>query len=143
MKLKNQVCTMEQAKQLKELGIVQDQGSFYWEQLKPPVTEGCSTQRLQAGVDTFHPMSDSVVKERFCAFTTSELGIMLPNGYFTLMLDDGSWTAYDPLSNLVPVEPFECFTAEPHIRAELVIFLLKRKDIGKDAVNMWLTANNR
>jgi hypothetical protein len=78
MKLEHQVCTLEQAKKLKELGVLQ-QSIWYWQKMKEPVIEGCSNLRLQLFADVHHPISSSVVEKNYSAFSSAELGAMLPD----------------------------------------------------------------
>ncbi len=81
MKLENQVCTIEQAKRLKELGI--DGGShFYHVPWKASDFEGCF---IGAKCDKgFYHDLDGMVEtfdapEYYPAFTVAELGAMLPD----------------------------------------------------------------
>jgi len=75
MNISEQVCSMEQAMILKQLGIQQEQSTWYWEKLNP--LPGCATQRLQIHFNSGHAMSKSVVIETFAAFTVSEIAKMM------------------------------------------------------------------
>lgn len=76
MKNENQVCTIEQAKRLKDLGIAQE-SIWYWEKMREPVHEGCARERLQSHANVSHPISASTIEETYSAFTVAELGVML------------------------------------------------------------------
>lgn len=71
MKIENQVCTLEQAKKLKELGVEQD--SISWWKCNDDqnvVICGC-TKKMNEKHFSFNNW--------FSAFTVAELGVMLPN----------------------------------------------------------------
>lgn len=72
MKLENQVCSLEQAKRLKELGIRQD-NEFYWVFDKHVCGEQTKvTYRWDIGFE------DEDFRPNWSAFTVAELGVMLP-----------------------------------------------------------------
>lgn len=79
MKLESQVCTLEQAKRLKELGIIQNDGLIQWVEHEghPPLLFDFNGICL-AGDDT-KPIYESEFIGCWTAFTVAELGVMLPN----------------------------------------------------------------
>lgn len=85
MDIENQVCTLEQAKKLKELGVVQE-SLFDWtiEHKKKDYNE-TSTQLMGGTFDVRvnHDINwrtwDFNKRETYSAFTVSELGAMLPD----------------------------------------------------------------
>lgn len=78
MKIEQQVCTLNQAKILKEFGVNQ-KSIWYWEMMKQPVMEGCATERVQLYANVGHIVPRGVVQAVYSAFTVSELGLMLPD----------------------------------------------------------------
>lgn len=82
MKLENQVCTLEQAKKLKELGIVQDSLFMWWE------SESWNIERGVYFSSTLHRSTDTInnrtMVQSFSAFTVAELGLMLGNCDFAI-----------------------------------------------------------
>lgn len=74
MKLEKQVCSLKQAKILKELGIEQ-KSLFYWKQneIQTVVTES----KMKEWIAKYLP----TINDYYSAFTASELGQMLPE-YF-------------------------------------------------------------
>ena len=118
MKLENQVCSLELAKKLKELGGKQE-SLFYWH------LDGDDEWELVMEKDVFPQVLD------FCypAFTVAELGEMLPEEIHTFKLSDefcceSNQPDYFPKgkSNLF-------FTAdtEANARAKMLIYLLENK----------------
>lgn len=73
MDTENQVCTLEQAQKLKDLGVLQS-STWYWEKMKEPVMEDCARKRLQVYFNLGYLISTERV---FSAFTVAELGVML------------------------------------------------------------------
>ena len=71
MKIENQVCTLEQAKKLKELGVTAE--PLFWYVIDiDPITPLDIIQKWQ------HSNFDQC--EKYSAFTVAELGVMLPDG---------------------------------------------------------------
>lgn len=67
MKLQDQVCTLEQAKKLKEFGVAQ-KGYFQWQE----------TTNSEPYVN--HTVfGESTNENEYAAFTVAELGVMLPD----------------------------------------------------------------
>jgi hypothetical protein len=156
MKLKDQVCTLEQAKKLKELGV--DQRSlWYWEVLKLTGVEGVAKERITVRFNIGHPISSGVVEQQYSAFTVAELGIMLPNvsgdyvtssyyndhmglwycEYRKLSVKDNDHEPYDETWVLEKEEEGE---TEAEARATLLIVLLEQQKINAPSVNQLLTA---
>ena len=84
MKLEDQVCSLELAKKLKELGGVQDSLS-YWEEYRDNWMDLRATPKLVQGYHTDKERGEGNAVESstyYSAFTVAELGEMLPNGYW-------------------------------------------------------------
>ena len=77
MRIEDQVCSLELAKKLKELGVKQE-SAFYWVEIQIPFSD--KTQFVFWRMDETkgtHPKGIHV-KEYLSAFTVAELGEMLP-----------------------------------------------------------------
>lgn len=162
MRLENQVCTLLQAKRLKELGLSQN-SVWYWETMKRPVMEGCCTERLQAHFNISHPIGRGVVENLYSAFTASELSDLLPTHitfedeqYFFSMLRGskrwhGEWRTNKkdiainsegeldrPRKNLWNTHKSNKFIV--NILAEWVIALIENKVIDVNEINRQITS---
>ena len=139
MPLKDQVCSLELAKKLKELGVEQ-KSLFYWmRSLKPDNWQIVIEHRLgflfENGADLAKHRKDEF--EMLSAFTVAELGEMLPAGIFS---DKGAinskWMGciarfskfkldkQDRENIETPI--MECKT-EANARAKMLIYLLENK----------------
>lgn len=87
MELSQQVCSLEQAKRLKELGVKQE-SLFYWAGGELYVKTGiCVINMNDCGIGTFGYIQEGF--NDFCsAFTVAELGEMLPK---YIRKEDGKW----------------------------------------------------
>lgn len=120
MKLENQVCSLELAKRLKELGVKQE-SYFYWDKT-PMLLIGQRPEKFGC----------------ISAFTVAELGEMLP---WYLMIDgkvhwltqkyddDGPWLNYDPERKEPGIgQPSaDENDSEANIRAKMLIHLIENK----------------
>lgn len=134
MKLEDQVCSLELAQKLKELGVKQE-SLFIWS--------------YYPHVDSYHPMpefnqlNDGEEQNglNISAFTVAELGEMLPFSikfqkhicYLTCeknIPDYGGWICKYESSDIIrPTEATEIFTAntEADARAKMLIYLMENK----------------
>lgn len=157
MKIENQVCTLEQAKKLKALGIAQE-SFLYWEELHP--LEGCATERLQVHFNTGHPISNSVVKESYSAYTVAELHAMIPETFY--IKGTTNWLTWESAKRAhgrvdvslykngrtgapgddEPAQEVANFGYTPFASslAELLIWLLEKEYASADEVNQLLKA---
>lgn len=136
MKLEDQVCTLEQAKRLKELGVLQghsyaafiknkcQQETKFW--LMPVNSPGVSNEGYEKW--------DSGCLNGFSAFTSAELGQMLPFGYDTMQCTGEGWRGYD-----LDHGDYGPFETEAKARAAMLIQLLETNAITADEVNKRLT----
>lgn len=133
MKLENQVCTLSQAKRLRELGVNQN-SLYYWDP-----TDG----ELYRSVDR-------TAKDIGCvsAFTAAELGVLLPVKYFTQGDNDPDgkhcftcWGFYiEDADDAFTLLTEEWFYNEAEARAYMLIEYLKdRNKVGEGIVEL----NNR
>lgn len=142
--LEKQVCTIEQGIRLKELGIINDS---LWCWVYPKNKQIISSTK---GVHYFHLAEEIIAdnggddfdSEICSAFTVSELGIMLPNGYDTMPITSKYstnvtvWQGYDDDGNDFTNEPFN---NEAECRAAMIIHLLESKLITPADINQRLS----
>lgn len=156
MKIENQVCTVEQAEKLFELGVDLD-SQFAW----------CWNGRYynRDGSKGFFINQEGFKKEweeAYCAFTVSELGVMLPNGnqlkrtpniaqfksfrVIPKYQEEGKkWLCSADVSNLhhVTIDGIDAHEVwkiiygdtEAQARAAMLIYLLEHNHITADEVN--------
>lgn len=128
MKLENQVCSLEQAKRLKELGIEQKSHFVFC-----PTTEGHTIVNRESGIHLMWP------DEHFAAFTVAELGVMLSAWLFPR---HNNWmprpneTGFDVLGGLAERQSF---ATEAQARAAMLIYLLENSHITPTSVNQRLS----
>lgn len=113
MKLQDQVCTLEQAKRLRELGVTQY--SFFW--------------WIKEGGNEYLLLHYGMTANRtgFSAYTVAELGEMLPTGFdtmrTTLTLEKSEWLGYDNDSKYFP--DAKGYQTEAQCRAAMLIRLIE------------------
>jgi hypothetical protein len=133
MKLSDTICTPAQAESLKMLGVIQ-QSNFYF-----LIEEG---KLIIVKADSYE-WSDWPGYEDYpktSLWTSAELGIVLPTGYYTLRLEVAGrdqWFIFDNKGK-------EClsdqrFEVEAHARAAVLINLLKTNQLKVEDVNKRLT----
>lgn len=111
MELENQVCQLDLAKRLKELGVKQES---YWKW------------------DEFGHLLDIYYEEKnpgvpfVSAFTVAELGEMLPKDIDTYKTDKGTFWCHDPITEGMFFEE----KTEADARAKMLIYLLENKVIS-------------
>jgi len=115
MKLSDQVCNIELAKRLKELGVEQD-SHFYW------YTDGINTRvdtktDYVRGVYGYGSKNDAM----YSAFTVAELGTMLPKGAYSIAHSQyfaGAMCSHERI--------LQEANNEANARAKMIIFLLEK-----------------
>lgn len=131
MELENQVCSLELAKQLKELGVKQESYAWWSEILS---TENGWYWRVLTG--------GGQGKDYCSAFTVAELGEILPsetlltgrrNGHWRIM----SWGAFSEVEDRrfddIKPSAFESNT-EADARAKMLIYFIKNKFVDAAAL---------
>lgn len=129
MPLEQQVCSLELSKELKELGYPQE--SLFW--YSPYVEIGGSGRpsfklEYRTGVKSNREISIS-------APTVAELGIVLPNGYYSYRREYNDWwcIAVEEDGCESCIRSYETFfddtisDTEADARAKMLIYLLKNK----------------
>lgn len=111
MKLEDQVCSLELAKRLKELGVAQ-YSFFYW---------------IKRKLKKHRPFVSCLVGDHHIeiasAFTVAELGEMLPHGFWSSKSADG----YDCGFEQDLEQYVETKKTEADARAKMLIYLLENK----------------
>ena len=118
MRLENQVCSLELAKRLKELGVKQE-SLHYWAK-----TLGENEPELDAS-----PFATEF--GCYSAFTVAELGEMLPKGitaYCTNVSGKWGWKSFYIVTAAISVA--ETFGTEGDARAKMLIYLIENNLIS-------------
>lgn len=164
MKLENQVCTIEQARKMKELGIVQESLFYHWNEKTPANSNlqyyGYAQDQIpwitilgkRSNVSGYERWTN----EEVSAFTVAELGVMLPEEqaykFFSTYYNDhsGNWEVEyrgfktdDELEDWNSIEPppkiYETEgDTEAQARAEMIIWLLENKIVSPGEINQRL-----
>ena len=130
MNIKDQVCSLELAKKLKELGIQQER-NFYW--VNPELTEGNVTQLLTDNDRFINHHPDLY----FSAFTVSELFELLPIlGGYPIQLLKGctlkEGIIYCCRCELIDIDNYIFVDKNPvNSCGKMLIFLLENKYLEK------------
>jgi len=123
MELEQQVCSLELAKRLKELGVKQDSVFFYI----------VDSDDGYIGVRPINPTkNDGDSRKHFSAFTVAELGELLPTGiqtYRTSRIPGYSCRVFGPGKPKVwaALGHRQRDTNEANARAKMLIYLLENK----------------
>lgn len=137
MKLQDQVCSIEQAKTLKELGVEQD-SIFYYDARydEPSLFMPSYWSYRKRGILVEEKEATADLRQKgllIAAFTVAELGVMLPPGYETMYCTNDGWRGFD-LDGKDMCDS-ATYDTEAHARAEMLIHLLLTKAITAAEVN--------
>ena len=152
MKLQNQVCTLQQAKRLKELGVCQD-SLFSWcgdeeQRLMDNGKDGLAVGNW-VFVDSTIPWNNQELDQRqlvpsskpfAAAFTVAELGIMLPDAYESISAKELSgtvWYGIDENGRFYPCE--KQYQTEAECRADMIIHLIESGQLTINELSESLT----
>lgn len=127
MKLEDQVCQLELAKRLKELGVKQESLYFWCHHLKNEF-HGEWWDVLPGSYASQHGAFSSGNEDHVCAaFTVAELGEMLPYEFSTMKGFDGSlWYCSDIRVNDLEIDRMFKFKTEADARAKMLIHLIEK-----------------
>jgi hypothetical protein len=134
MKIENQVCSLEQAKRLKELGIAQQCVFKYNQNLYENAGD------ITEGVWTIWYNNLSCAKNQIAAFTVAELGEMIG--------PDTRWQTFKTRARCWCFDceyyctPFADFRSEAEARAAMLIILLENNHITVEGANTRLLISN-
>jgi hypothetical protein len=78
MRLERQVCSLELAKRLKELGVKQESLFFYWRNVDGSGSPTNPYEKQEGYLLVGNPYNIHPFDEKYSAFTVAELGEMLP-----------------------------------------------------------------
>ena len=132
MKLEDQVCTKEQAKKLKELGVEQ-KGLFVH------INAKYSSSNILL-LENIHSMD--LEEERFSAFTVAELGVMITSDKIIdwpvgVGYDNKDWHLFYTKNKYRDIDKSK---HEAYIRAAMLIYLLENNYTTSEEVNKRLYA---
>ena len=133
MKLQDQVCTLEQAKKLKELGVIQD-SIFCFIGDGNPDPKYFTSFEIYYSANAMLEVGASWHEHRIAAFTVAELGIMLPSETLTIRRGSESFPNWE-WENEGRQTGWGCFNTEAAARADHLIMLLENKLITVEEVN--------
>jgi hypothetical protein len=126
MKIENQVCSLEQAKRLKELGIIQESYLYHYFFNNVP-------RNLSGQWKLHHEYHKNF--EHYSAFNVAELGVMLSTTAW-------EWASKIMTSDKIPYchielynDAWGAYENEAKGRAELLIHLLKNNVLTPEEVN--------
>ena len=150
MKLQDQVCTLEQAKKLKELGVIQ-KSIFCLIGGDNPDLQNFTPYYIRLTEDARTSVGSSWYKHRISAFTVAELGVMLPEYYPSWRFkfkDQYKWIATvicspkpDGIDDIHTAHEFDRIAdTQAEALATLLIALLEENVITVEEVNERLTA---
>lgn len=150
MQLEKQVINLEQAKRLKELGVVH-KSLFYWEQTMFRIGHEYD---ISSGDWRIGPITRKPDEPYLPAFTVAELGVALPEeinhkenswssydfyyGYSTLPeegIKKSCWYQDDDLNERECILHFAYAETEAEARASMLIYLLEKNIIPVSEVN--------
>jgi hypothetical protein len=120
MKLEQQVCSLELAKKLKELGIDDYNSLFHWRYGGKSKPELQRFNRSHTGHELTN--NDDVTFEWCSAFTVAELGEMLPQYFSNTKVEPFLFEGY--IQDIGNKEEFSGDT-EANCRANMLIYLLE------------------
>ena len=126
MELSKQVCSLEQAKRLKELGVEQE-SLFYWTSDSQP--------------DYYLRQGEITCDDDYSAFTVAELGVMLPIFYVSGKAQDNNYTCahYQEATVSRKLRDVKSWPGrgktEAESRAAMLIYLLENGDTTAEEVN--------
>lgn len=127
MELEQQVCSLELAKKLKELGVKQESFAYWFSQtyaVEPVLIYGEGAERVFANWNGKKPPTSNGGLNS--AFTVAELGEMLPPYGVTRKCPMGDWHCGDSELGIKA-------DTEADARAKLLIYLLENKLLTHEA----------
>lgn len=142
MKIEDQICSLEQAKKLKELGVSFENSLYVFvDNLALKKVEGIKVSKETGSYKHFRKIKDAMWIKFYSAFTVAELGVMLDSAASTELDLHNNWRAYPPRyvdsDYYMPLD-FRCNT-EAECRAEALIQLIENDTLSIDKINQRLT----
>lgn len=136
MKIEDQVCTFEQAKRLKQLGVDQDGLFCYISKVNADDTVNHSEANVMLDSEAAGNVWSSLYEHhRFSAFTVAELGVMLtkvpqeirPRGFKGEFIED-KWVVTYKVGEGEKPRVLVRYELEAEMRADLLIRILEGND---------------
>jgi len=124
MKLEDQVCSLDLAKKLKELGVKQESYFTWYQGIGGVWYLGDPAESMNNAVEIGHTTAPQF--NFVAAFTVAELGEMLPLNHYTMRNQWEQWTPCNDERAL----PSESAPTEADTRAKMLIYLLENKLIN-------------
>lgn len=124
MNLENQVCSLELSKRLKELGVKQN-SLFIWISI---IKTGFDFIKLR---ESFEPDSEGIGAYNYAAYTTAELGEMLPISIWCIKKHKPIFLHCEPANRICHWlvrygnEFYEEEITEANARAKMLVYLLE------------------
>lgn len=156
MEVSKQVCSLEQAKKLKELGVTQLSVFHHYQENTPKNPNmslyGYKQENMPIMMSFGQPsrLSTSNVFFECSAFTVSELGIMLPEATYSFLgCNSKMWCIRTPIDeeNNTPFweggdngDSVHRFSTEAESRAAMLIYLLENRLTPKEVNQRLLNA---
>lgn len=131
MTLESQVCSLDLAKRLKELGVKQESYFEYYKGIGGGMYLGDTAESMNNAI--FLGNTTAPQFERYSAFTVAELGELLPDDYIVIKEKDKweAWKLLRPNYELETLHPLQIeLENEADARAEMLIYLLENKLIS-------------
>lgn len=136
-----QMCSLEFAKKLKSLGVAQDVSEFYWwvsasgRNCLEDRKADCSPLMTYSTDCQSGGRHNSAMQFCFAALTTAELGVALPQGYFSCRFDARNKSVFQMTKIWEKDFPACDSNTESNARAKLLCYVLENKIISVDEVN--------
>lgn len=120
LNIKQQVCSVELSKRLKELGVLQDT-LFYWNINPRP-----KNQYSDSEIEAFLQYGKDLIHNQISAFTVAEIGKLLPPHIYSVRHSEGNeWKCIDGDKSRLGLMHIRITEAE--CRAAMLIYLLENK----------------
>lgn len=122
MKLEDQVCSLDLAKKLKELGVKQE-SQFWWVHSSWVGAEG---EPWELGYQGDFPGAGTQ-EEDYSAFTVAELGEMLPRGAFSVFnISSNRWDCEYQAPTIIRPRIWDKGNTEADARAKMLVYLIEQ-----------------
>jgi hypothetical protein len=133
MELKNQVCTFEQAKRLKELGVCQESAFYFVGTSEKDISP--NSIKVGSGYEWSDYPGYGLYPIQYSAFTVAELGIMMDNANVEKSKTyKGEWFVH------IAPPGKEYYPTEAQARAQKLIISIEREYVTLDEINQCLKA---
>jgi hypothetical protein len=127
VKLEDQVCSLELAQKLKELGVKQD-SLFYWFRVKNLGLKLEIKAKESLVYSSYSFLRDDIY-ESYAAFTVAELGEMLPDWFDSGRRQEGDWMCRVFVKcNDITHQAFS--ETEANARAKMLIYLIENGHVN-------------